>query len=52
MNNSGVWRRMTFLKNVVNRGKRWFFRQVIEKAKKIILQKCPSYRMQYDIMIL
>jgi hypothetical protein len=52
MNNSGVWRQMTFSKNVVNRGKGCFFRQVIEKAKKIILQKCPSHRMQYDIMIL
>lgn len=52
MNNSGVWRPMTFPKNVVNRGKGLIFRQVIEKAKKIILQKCPSYGMQYDIMIL
>jgi hypothetical protein len=52
MNKSGVGQRMTFFKNVVNRGKGWFFRQVIEKAKKIIFKKCPSYRMQYDIMTL
>jgi hypothetical protein len=36
MNNSGVWPPMTFPKNVVNRGKGLIFRQVIEKAKKII----------------
>jgi hypothetical protein len=52
MNNSGVWRQMIFSKNVVNRRKGWLFRQVIEKARKIIFKKCPSYGMQYDIMIL
>lgn len=52
MNKSAFCRPMTFSKNVVNRGKGWFFRQVLEKAQKIILKKCPSYRMQYDIMVL
>ena len=52
MNKSDVRQQKTFFKNVVKRGNGRFFRQVIERKKKIILEKCPSCRMQYDIMVL
>ena len=44
--------RKTFSQNLVKRGKEMIFAQVIEKAKKINLEKCHNCPMQYDIIVL